>query len=49
MYKAMDSDFDAALEDEAQASLISHAGGARMTGMKDAMDRIRGRKEESGR
>ena len=49
VYRAMDSDFDTALEEEAQASLISYASGSRMTGMKDALDRIRSDQGESGR
>lgn len=41
VYRALDMDFDAALEDEALASLVSHAGGSRNQGMTRAVARIK--------
>ena len=44
VYRAMDLDYDAALEEESDAAVISYAGGARVQGMKEAMERIQSRR-----
>jgi enoyl-CoA hydratase len=41
VYRALDMDFDAALEEEALAALVSHAGGSRTRGMAQAVKNIR--------
>lgn len=41
VYRALDVDFDAAVEEETGAALLSYMGGARQTGMAEAMERIR--------
>lgn len=43
VYRALDMDFDAALQDEMAASLLSYMGGSRNTGMRSAMERIAGK------
>ena len=40
LYRALDIDFDAALEEETAASLLSHMGGARNVGMRRAMQEL---------
>ncbi|MCX7380035.1 MAG: enoyl-CoA hydratase/isomerase family protein [Alphaproteobacteria bacterium] len=40
LYRALDQDFDAALEEEGTNSLLSYLGGSRNTGMRRAMDAI---------
>lgn len=41
LYRAMDVDFDAAVEEETGAALLSYVGGAREKGMAEAIERIR--------
>jgi len=48
VYRAMDLDFDASVEMELEAALISHLNGARLEGMARQADRIRQRKHGSG-
>jgi enoyl-CoA hydratase len=43
VYRALDMDFDAAVEEETAAALLSYMGGSRNTGMSRAMDRIAGK------
>ena len=44
VYRALDSDFDAGVEEENEASVIPHAAGSRAVGMKEAMEQIQRRK-----
>jgi enoyl-CoA hydratase len=48
VYRAMDMDFDASVEMELEAALISHLNGARLEGMARQAERIRGRKQGGG-
>ncbi|MBI2160938.1 MAG: enoyl-CoA hydratase/isomerase family protein [candidate division NC10 bacterium] len=41
LYRALDLDFDAAVEDETGAALLSYLGGAREQGMAQAMEKLR--------
>ena len=41
LYRALDLDFDAAIEEETAASLLSHMGGARNIGMRRALEEIK--------
>lgn len=43
VYRALDMDFDAAVEEETAAALLSYMGGSRNTGMSRAMDSIAGK------
>jgi enoyl-CoA hydratase len=45
VYRALDMDFDAALEDETLSALASHAGGSRNTGMARAATSIKKSKD----
>ena len=44
VYRALDTDFDTAVEEEEAASIISHAAGTREKGMAAALDAIQRRK-----
>jgi enoyl-CoA hydratase len=44
VYRALDLDFDAAIEEETAASLLSHMGGARKIGMLRAMQEIKSKR-----
>ncbi len=46
VYRALDIDFDASVEEEAEAAMVSYMGGARHVGMKRAMQRIEGKREK---
>jgi enoyl-CoA hydratase len=48
VYRAMDLDFDASVEMELDAALISHLAGSRMEGMARQAERIRERKRSRG-
>lgn len=48
VYRALDLDFDAALEDENAASLLSYMGDSRSTGMVQAMKSIKGKPDVTG-
>jgi enoyl-CoA hydratase len=43
VYRALDMDFDAAVEEETAAALLSYMGGSRKTGMSRAMNSIAGK------
>jgi enoyl-CoA hydratase len=47
VYRALDLDFDAAIEDETAASLLSHMGGSRNTGMPRAMQEIESKQDRA--
>lgn len=43
VYRALDMDFDAAVQEETAAMLLSYMGGSRNTGMSRAMNAIGGK------
>ena len=48
LYRALDIDFDAAIEEESVASMLSHMGGARNIGMRRALQEIRSKPRRAG-